>query len=173
MAKSPNKHNRIYAEGESMHDDLPDAVERGTISAKDDVKTRAKILSDEYGWDKDEALKIWAFGPENSGGNLLTEKTSGVQYMNELKDSMESGWQWATKEAPLCEENMRGVRVNILDCVLHADAIHRGAGQIIPTGRRLYYACEMTAQPRLQEPIFLAEITAPVDAMGGVYQCLN
>lgn len=31
----------------------------------------------------------------------------------------------------------------------------------------------MTAKPRLQEPIFLAEITAPVDAMGGVYQCLN
>lgn len=111
-----------------MHDDLPDAVEKGRVSAKDDIKQRAKILSEEFDWDKDEALKIWAFGPENVGGNILTEKTSGVQYMNELKDSMESAWQWATKEAPLCEENMRGVRVNILDCVLHADAIHRGAG---------------------------------------------
>jgi len=173
MSKSPNKHNRIYAQAQAMHDDLPDAVEKGRVSAKDDIKSRAKILSEEFDWDKDEALKIWAFGPENTGGNILAEKTSGVQYMNELKDSMESAWQWATKEAPLCEENMRGVRVNIMDCVLHADAIHRGAGQIIPTGRRLYYACEMTAQPRLQEPIFLAEITAPVDAMGGVYQCLN
>ena len=65
------------------------------------------------------------------------------------------------------------MRVNILDCVLHADAIHRGGGQIIPTARRLYYACELTAQPRLQEPIFLAEITAPNDATGGVYNCLN
>lgn len=73
----------------------------------------------------------------------------------------------------MCEENMRGIRINFLDCVLHADAIHRGGGQIIPTARRLYYACQMTAQPRLQEPIFLAEITAPVDAMGGVYNCLN
>jgi len=31
----------------------------------------------------------------------------------------------------------------------------------------------MTAEPRLQEPIFQADITAPQDAMGGVYNCLN
>lgn len=63
--------------------------------------------------------------------------------------------------------------MNLLDCVLHADTIHRGAGQILPTARRLFYACELTAEPRLQEPIFTAEITAPQDAMGGVYNCLN
>jgi elongation factor 2 len=49
----------------------------------------------------------------------------------------------------MCEENMRGIRINLLDTVLHADAIHRGAGQIIPTARKLYYACELTAEPRL------------------------
>jgi len=37
----------------------------------------------------------------------------------------------------------------------------------------LYYACELTAAPRILEPIFNAEITAPMDAMGGVYNCLN
>jgi len=73
----------------------------------------------------------------------------------------------------MCEENFRSIRVNMLDCVLHADAIHRGAGQIIPTARRLYYACELTAQPRLQEPIFQCDITCPADAMGGVYTVLN
>lgn len=51
--------------------------------------------------------------------------------------------------------------------------IFLGSGQILSTARRLYQACQLTAQSRLQEPIFLAEITAPVDAMGGVYQCLN
>lgn len=60
-----------------------------------------------------------------------------------------------------------------MDCVLHTDAIHRGAGQIIPTARRLFYACILTAEPRLQEPIFLAEITCPMDAITGVYNCLN
>ena len=156
-----------------MHADLPDAIEKGTVTAKDDIKGRAKILSDDFDWDKDDALKIWSFGPENAGANILMEKTAGVQYVSELRDSMETAWQWATKEGPMCEENMRGVRINFMDCVLHADAIHRGGGQIIPTARRLYYACEMTAQPRLQEPIFLVEITAPILAMGGVYNCLN
>jgi elongation factor 2 len=35
---------------------------------------------------------------------------------------------------------MRGVRINIIDCDLHTDAIHRGGGQIMPAARRLYYA---------------------------------
>jgi len=63
--------------------------------------------------------------------------------------------------------------MSLYDCTLHTDAIHRGGGQIIPTARRLFYACELTAEPRILEPIFAAEITAPMDAMGGVYNCLN
>jgi elongation factor 2 len=79
----------------------------------------------------------------------LVDATKGVQYMNEIKDSMESAFQWSTKEAVMTDENMRGVRLNIVDVVLHADAIHRGGGQLIPTARRVYYACELTANPRL------------------------
>jgi elongation factor 2 len=145
MSKSPNKHNRIYGFAQPLHEELPDEIEKGKITPKDEPKIRAKRLAEEYGWDKDEALKIWCFGPDNLGANILADVTSGVQYMNELRDSMESAWQWATKEGPLSEECMRGIRVNIQDCTLHADAIHRGGGQIIPTARRLYYACELTA----------------------------
>ena len=47
---------------------------------------------------------------------------------------------------------------------MHADAIHRGGGQIIPTCRRVLYACELTAQPRLCEPVYLVEIQAPEQA---------
>lgn len=53
---------------------------------------------------------------------------------------------------------MRGVRFDIHDVTLHADAIHRGGGQIIPTARRVLYASVLTAQPRLMEPIYLVEI---------------
>ena len=41
---------------------------------------------------------------------------------------------------------------------LHADAIHRGGGQIIPTARRCLYACMLTAEPSLMEPVYLVEI---------------
>ena len=65
------------------------------------------------------------------------------------------------QEGVLCEENMRGVAVEVCDVVLHADAIHRGGGQIIPTCRRASYAAVLTASPRLAEPIYLVEIQAP------------
>lgn len=48
----------------------------------------------------------------------------------------------------MTEENMRGIRFNVLDVQLHADAIHRGGGQIIPTARRVFYAAQLTAEPR-------------------------
>ena len=53
---------------------------------------------------------------------------------------------------------MRAVRFNLYDVALHADAIHRGGGQIIPTARRVLYACVLTAEPRLMEPVYQVEI---------------
>lgn len=92
MAKSPNKHNRLYAKAQPLHEKLPDAIEKGDVSFKDDVKSRAKKLNDDFDWDKNDALKIWCFGPENQGANILADKTTGVQYMNELRESMESAF---------------------------------------------------------------------------------
>jgi translation elongation factor EF-G len=61
----------------------------------------------------------------------------------------------------LCEEAMRGIRFNILDVTLHADAIHRGAGQIMPTTKRVMYACQIKSKPGLMEPMYLCDITVP------------
>jgi elongation factor 2 len=40
---------------------------------------------------------------------------------------------------------MRGIRYNIVDVNLIADAIHRGGGQIIPAARRVYLGSQLTA----------------------------
>jgi len=81
--------------------------------------------------------------------------------------------QWVTKEGVLTNENMRGIRFNLLDVTLHTDAIHRGGGQIIPTARRVMFAAQLTAQPRLMEPIFLVEIQCPQAVIGGIYGVMN
>jgi elongation factor 2 len=107
--------------------------------------------------------------PLHATHNLL----SLLQYLNEIKDSVVAGFQWAAKEGVLADENMRGIRFNLYDVTLHADAIHRGGGQLIPTARRCFYACVLTAQPRLLEPIYLVEIQCPEGAMGGIYGVLN
>lgn len=173
LSKSPNKHNRIFMKAFPMPEELAADIESGKISPRDDFKARARILADEYEWDVTDARKIWCFGPDTNGANLLVDTTKAVQYLNEIKDSCVAAFQWATKEGVLAEENMRAIRFNILDVVLHADAIHRGGGQIIPTARRVVYAAALTAEPRLMEPVYLVEIQCPETAMGGIYGVLN
>jgi len=140
LSKSPNKHNRIWMKAEPLIEGLSEFIEKGEIGPKTDFKTRARILEKDFEWDNQEARKIWCFGPEQSGANLLCDKTKGVQFLNEINDSCQAAFQWATKESPLTNENMRGNRFNILDVTLHADTIHRGGGQIIPTCRKVVYA---------------------------------
>ncbi|CDM34433.1 Elongation factor 2 [Penicillium roqueforti FM164] len=173
LSKSPNKHNRLYMTAQPIDEEVSQAIEAGRISPRDDFKARARVLADEHGWDVTDARKIWCFGPDTTGANLLVDQTKAVQYLNEIKDSVVSGFQWATREGPVAEEPMRSVRFNILDVTLHADAIHRGGGQIIPTARRALYAAAMLADPGLLEPIFNVEIQVPEQAMGGIYGVLT
>merc|ERR1712000_577668 len=173
LSKSANKHNRLYIVAEPLDEDLSKAIEGGPAGPKADPKERARLYREKFDWDESAARKIWGWGPETEGANLVVDQTTGVQYMNEIKEHVNSAFQWTTKEGPLCDENMRGIRFNLMDCTLHADSIHRGAGQIMPPTRRCCFAAELTAQPTLQEPMFLVEITCPQDAMSGVYSCMQ
>lgn len=173
LSKSPNKHNRLYMKAQPLADELSDEIDDGKITPRQDIKERGRILADNYGWDVTEARKIWCFGPDTNGPNLVVDVTKGVQYLNEIKDSVVAAFQWATKEGVLCDENMRGCRFDIHDVTLHSDAIHRGGGQLIPTARRCFYAATLTAEPALLEPVYLCEIQCPENAVGGIYGVLN
>merc|ERR1719377_358755 len=113
LSKSPNKHNRIYLTAQPLAEEVCKDIESGKIGPRDDFKARARILADEHGWDVTDARKIWCFGPDTNGANLLVDQTKAVQYLNEIKDSVVSGFQWATKEGPVAEEPMRSTRFNI------------------------------------------------------------
>jgi len=173
LSKSPNKHNRLFMKARPMPDGLAEDIDKGEVTPRGEFKTRARYLQEKYDYDVTEARKIWCFGPDGSGPNIVMDVTKGVQYLNEIKDSVVAGFQWASKEGVLAEENMRGVRFDIHDVTLHTDAIHRGGGQIIPTARRCFYACVLTAVPRLMEPVYLCEIQCPESAVGGIYGVLN
>ena len=173
LAKSPNKHNRIYMKARPLPDGLADEIEKGNVGPRDDIKARAKLLQTEYEIDQNDGRRIWCFGPDGTGPNLLFDVTKGVQYLNEIKDSCAAAFAWVTREGILAEENMRGCRYDILDVTLHADAIHRGGNQIIPSCRRAVYASQLTAEPRVLEPVYLVEIQCPEHAMGGIYGVLN
>jgi len=173
LAKSANKHNRLYVEAEPLGPELCMAIDEGEVKAGADAKLQGRKLADEFGWDVSEARKIWAFGPEGTGPNTFVDTTKGVNYLIEIKESVVGGFAWATQNGPLCEEQMRGCRFNLMDVVLHADAIHRGMGQIMPTSRRVCFASMLTAEPGLLEPVYLCNISVPQDAMGNVYGVLT
>ena len=98
LSKSPNKHNRLFMIARPMPEGLPEDIDKGEVSDKQDFKIRGRYLADKYEYNVDEARKIWCFGPEGTGPNLLIDATKGVQYLNEIKDSVVAGFQWATKE---------------------------------------------------------------------------
>lgn len=183
LSKSPNKHNRLFCKGQPLGEDFATMVDEGKITPRMEPKARGKIITDKFAnadaefssceWNVNDARKIWCFGPDQTGPNMVVDVSKGVQYLNEIKDSVVAGFQWASNEGVLCEENMRGVRINIHDVTLHADAIHRGGGQIIPTARRVMYACVLSSGPALLEPIYLCEIQCPENAVGGIYGCLT
>mmetsp|Transcript_5847 Transcript_5847/g.12383 ORF Transcript_5847/g.12383 Transcript_5847/m.12383 type:complete len:854 (-) Transcript_5847:91-2652(-) len=173
LSKSANKHNRLFVEAEPLGSELCDAIDRGDVKAGADNKLQGRLLADEYGWDVSEARKIWAFGPDGTGPNLFVDTTKGVNYLLEIKESVVGGFAWASSNGPLCEEQMRGTRYNLMDVVLHADAIHRGMGQIMPVARRVCFASMLTGGPGLLEPVYLCNISVPQDAMGNVYGVLT
>jgi len=174
IAKSPNKHNRIYLRAKPLEQKFVEAVDNKDITMEQEMKVRARNMADNFGWDITEARKTWTFGcPPDALANCLVDSTKAVQYLNEIKDSMIGAFIQATASGIICEETMRGIRFDVQDVTMHADAIHRGAGQIMPPTKRAMYACQIRSSPAILEPMFIADITVPQSALAGVYNTLN
>ena len=171
LAKSPNHHNRLIGKAAPLPKPFVEEILAGTVECN--PNKISKHLQTEYEWDANDAKNVWCFSP--SGGNkanLLLNATKGIQNMHEIKDSCVAALEWVANEGVLAQEPMQGIRFAINDCVLHADTIHRGGNQMIPAARRLLYACQLTASPRLLEPIYFVEITCPRHAVKGCYSSI-
>ncbi|MCX8195984.1 MAG: elongation factor EF-2 [Acidilobaceae archaeon] len=164
-SKSPNKHNRLYISVEPLNEETLELLSKGVITEDQDQKERAAILRDRAGWDYDEGRRIWAID-ENL--NIMVDKTSGVQYLKEVKDTIIAGFRLALKEGPLAAEPVRGLKVILHDAIIHEDPAHRGPGQLYPATRSGIWAGILTAKPTLLEPIQKLDIRLPLDAVSSV-----
>lgn len=79
LSKSPNKHNRLFMKAVPLDDELCKDIDAGKVAARDDPKTRGRYLADNYDWDVSTARKIWCFGPETTGPNVVVDASKGVQ----------------------------------------------------------------------------------------------
>ncbi|MFN4045754.1 MAG: elongation factor EF-2, partial [Acidilobaceae archaeon] len=164
-SKSPNKHNRLYISVEPLNEETIELLARGVVTEDQDLRERAAILRDKAGWDYDEARRIWAID-ENL--NIFVDKTAGIQYLREVRDTIIAGFRLALREGPLAAEPVRGVKVILHDAVVHEDPAHRGPGQLYPATRNAIWAGIITAKPTLLEPIQKLDVRVPIDYISNV-----
>ena len=90
-----------------------------------------------------------------AGPNILVDDTLPSEVdkglLSSVKDSIVQGFQWGTREGPLCEEPIRNTKFKILDAVIANEPIHRGGGQVIPTARLVSF---FLAPPRALFVVF-------------------
>ena len=163
--KSPNKHNKFYISVEPLNEETIELIQKGVVTEDQDPRERAKILRDKAGWDYDEARRIWAVD-ENI--NVFVDKTVGVQYLREVKDTILAAFRLAMKEGPLAAEPVRGVKVILHDAIIHEDPVHRGPAQIYPAVRNAIWAGMLTARPTLLEPIQKLDIRTPMEYVSNI-----
>jgi 116 kDa U5 small nuclear ribonucleoprotein component len=151
---------------------LAEDIENETVNIGWSKKKLGEFFQINYEWDLLAARSIWAFGEPN----ILVDDTLPSEVdktlLGSLKDSIVQGFQWGTREGPLCEEPIRNVKFKILDAVIAPEPLHRGGGQVIPTARRVSYSAFLMATPRLMEPYLFVEVQAPADCVSSVYTVL-
>ena len=172
LAKSPNKHNRLFVIAEPLNQGVIDAIEAGEIGPYVDEKEIANILRNN-GWDKDDSRKVWGLAPGEDGANMFVDKTKGVQYLRDVQEYIVQGFRWSASEGPLCGEPYYGIKFSIVDCTLHEDTVHRGVGQIMPVARRACYGAILSSKPILMEPIYKINVNVPEKYLGPVYKVLS
>jgi elongation factor 2 len=139
MAKSSNKQNSFWVQVEPM---------QGKPLKPNQVSIAKNI------WAKDE------------NQNMLLDSTKNPKYSSETKDTIISGFHWACKTGPLCEEPMRKVKVNLLGAQIAEEPALREPTQILRGISRAVFGSFLTADPVLLEPIYKIVVSVPTQWMG-------
>lgn len=164
MSRSPNRHNKIFIKVEPLQPEIIELIRTGQLNEMTDKKGIQKTLRD-HGWDSDAARSVVTIDPK---GNMLTEETKGVQYLQESMDSIRAGFEDIMQNGPLAYEICRGIKVTLTHYVPHEDPAHRTYAQLMPATRRAILGAMLTANPTLLEPILAIEVKGPGDLIGAI-----
>lgn len=164
MARSPNRHNKIYIKVEPLAPDIIEMIRTGQINETMDRKGIQKTLRD-HGWDSDEARSVVTV---DERGSVMIDSTKGVQYLQESMDSIKAGILDILTNGPLAQEYCRGIKIVLHHYVPHEDPAHRTYAQLMPASRRALLGAMLSADPVLLEPILGIEVKCPTEQIGAV-----
>lgn len=177
FAETPNKKNKLTMIAEPLESGIAVDIEAQNVRIDMSPKEMADFFQNKYEWDLLAARSVWNFGPDSTGPNILVDDTLPTEVdkdrLETVRESIVQGFQWGTREGPLCDEPVRNCKFKILDANIAQESIHRSRGQIIPTARRVAYSAFLLATPRLMEPIYSVEITSPADCVSAIYKVLT
>ncbi len=170
--KSPNKHNKLYfvvepLEVEIVKGIIENKLPSGRFRKKDDQLV--SFLRDECDWDTKTATQVKAI----FNNNMFLDQTRGQVHIGEIIELVLDMFEDVMKQGPLAREPCVGVKVSLMDCTLHEDAIHRGPAQMYPAVREGIRGAMMQAGPVLFEPLQVTRIEAPHEFVGEVSKLVS
>ena len=169
QAMSKNGYNRIAIESESLNSKLVETIDSSDISIKD----KTQLLINKYNWSASEAKKIWSFGPRNNGPNILTCQVPMSPELNAVKESVIASFQAFCEKGCLCEEEIRGVKFDIIQLDICSENSKRSRAQILPMVTQALKAAFLTSVPVLIEPVYSFEIHLNPDQVSAVCESLS
>jgi U5 small nuclear ribonucleoprotein component len=113
FAETPNKKNKLTMIAEPLEKGLAEDIEQEVVHIGWNNKRISDFFQNSYEWDILASRSIWAFGPDINGPNILLDDTLSHEVNKTLltsepvKESIVQGFQWATREGPLCDERKK------------------------------------------------------------------
>ncbi|MBT4804907.1 elongation factor EF-2 [Candidatus Woesearchaeota archaeon] len=170
--KSPNKHNKLYFRVEPLEDDVAQGIKDDKMGHGRFKKKDPEVISflrDECDWDTKTAQSVRA----ECNGNIFMDNTRGIVHINEIMELLLDMFEDVMKAGPLAKEPCVNVKVRLMDCTLHEDAIHRGPAQMYPAVREGIRGAMMQAGPLLYEPLQVTRIEVPNEYVGEISKLVS
>lgn len=161
---SSNRHNRFYMSVEAIEPQVYQALVEGKVRQEHVRKYLKEVGVQLYenGMSKEESRNI----VDIYNKNILIDCTKGIQYLHETIELVIDAFKGVMDKGPLAQEPCSGVKVKLMDCKLHEDAIHRGPSQVLPAVTDAVKTSMMKANPTLSEPLQIMRIDVPDELMG-------
>jgi elongation factor 2 len=163
MTRSPNKDNGFWVQVKPLENEVIKLMENSELAEEMGQKQIQNTLQKEAKYPTEEARNVWALDEYR---NMLIDSTKNVQNLDKVKGSIISGFHWACKTGPLCEEPLRGVKVEILNAQLDKEPKQRDPPQIMRAISRAILGSALTAKPVLLEPIYKINVSVPSQWFG-------
>ena len=162
--KSPNKHNKFFIKVEPVEEEILEGIKAGElpemrIKKKDQALWKAL---EERGMDSKVSRKV----RDIYKGNMLIDATRGIVHIGEIIEMVMDAFEDVMSAGPLAREPSIKVKVMLMDCKLHEDAIHRGPAQVLPAVRDALREAILNARPVIFEPVQIMQFESPVEYMG-------